>query len=79
MAKKAQTVKAVLYKPNKPGSKKGTKIEMEHTPRRKDAKVIAGGHEYGTPAEKGKKNYYNDKTGLPAMEKRLSKPKRKSK
>jgi hypothetical protein len=79
MAKKSQTVKAVLYKPKKLGSQKGTKIEMEHTPRRRDAKVIAGGHEHGTPVEKGNKNYYNDKTGLPAMEKKLSKTKSKRK
>jgi hypothetical protein len=70
MTKKTIVIKAKLYKPTKKGSKKGTKIEMEHTPQKKVARIIAGNHEDEHP------NYYNSKTGLPAMEKRLSKSKR---
>jgi hypothetical protein len=73
MTKKTVTVKAKLYKPAKVGSKKGTKIEMEHTPQKKVARIIAGNHEDEHP------NYYNSKTGLPAMEKKLSKGKSKKK
>jgi hypothetical protein len=46
MAKKTITIKnAKFYKPKSKGSKKGTKIEMEHTPQKKVAKIISGNHE----------------------------------
>jgi hypothetical protein len=52
MAEELMTILTRLYKPKKLGSKKGTKIEMEHTPDRKLARVIAGHH------ESEDKNYY---------------------
>ena len=47
----------------------GIKMEQEHTKSKKKAKKIAMDHlkEYPT--------YYNKKTGLPAMEKKLKKAK----
>lgn len=74
MPKKTVTIKnAKLYKPAKSGSKKGTKIEMEHTPQKKVANIIAGNH------EEEHKDYYDKKKGLPAMEKKLNKSKGKKK
>ncbi|NTU69816.1 hypothetical protein HGB13_03295 [bacterium] len=49
--------------------KVGTRMEMEHTKNRKKAKKIAKDHLKEFP------NYYNNKTGLPAMERRLKKKK----
>lgn len=52
--KKIITVKnAKFYKPKSKGSKKGTKIEMEHTPQKKVAKLIDGNHE-----DEAGKGYY---------------------
>lgn len=50
--------------------KKGAKMEQEHTKSRKKAKKIAVDHLKEYPA------YYNDKTGLPAMERKLKKIKK---
>jgi len=47
--------------------KKGAEIEKEHTKNPNEAKKIAKDHLKEFP------NYYNDKTGLPAMEKKLKK------
>lgn len=47
--------------------KVGTKMEMEHTKVKKKARKIAETHLKEFP------NYYNKKTGLPAMEKKLKK------
>jgi Skp family chaperone for outer membrane proteins len=62
MSKKLITIKAKVYKPKKPGSVKGTKIELEHTPSRALARTIAGNHEDEF------KDYY---TELPKMERKL--------
>jgi len=64
MSKKTITVKAKIYKPKKLGSKKGTKIEMEHTPQKKVARLIAGNHEDESPI------YYKE---LPKFERKLKK------
>lgn len=50
--------------------KKGTKMEMEHTKSKKVAKKIAKDHLREFPT------YYNSKTGLPAMERKLKKIKK---
>jgi hypothetical protein len=73
MAKKTVTIKAKVYKPKKQGSKKGTKMELEHTPSRQLARNIAGNHEDEFS------DYYDTKTGLPSLERRLSKHKSKRK
>lgn len=52
-------------KTNKAEIKKGTKMEMEHTKSKKVARKIAKDHLKEIP------NYYNSKTGLPAMEKKI--------
>lgn len=54
---------------NKKELEKGAKIEMEHTKKKSVAKKIAADHLKEFP------KYYNNKTGLPAMEKRLKKNK----
>jgi hypothetical protein len=53
--------------------KTGVKMEMEHTKSKKKAKKIASTHLKEFP------NYYNNKTGLPAMERKLSKINKKKK
>ena len=50
--------------------KKGIKMEQEHTKCKKKAKKIAADHLKEFPT------YYNDKTGLPAMERKLKKIKK---
>jgi hypothetical protein len=47
--KKTITIKAKIYKPSKKGSKRGEKIEMEHTPDKKLANIIAAEHEEEDP------------------------------
>ena len=54
-------------KKNTKGLKTGIKMEMEHTKSKKVAKKIAETHLKETPL------YYDQKVGLPAMERRLKK------
>ena len=53
--------------------KEGTNEEMEHTSKVKTARKIALDHPKVHPL------YYNNKTGLPAMEKKLTKQERRKK
>jgi len=53
--------------------KTGTKMEMEHTKSKKKAEKIAKTHLKEFP------NYYNNKNGLPAMERKLKNINKKNK
>ena len=53
--------------------KTGAKMEMEHTKSKRKAIKIAKDHLNEFP------NYYNKKTGLPAMERKLKKTKKSGK
>jgi hypothetical protein len=68
--KKTITIKnAKLYNPKAKPTKQGVKVEMEHTPQKKVARIIAGNHE---DEFKGKKYY----PALKKMEKKLKREKK---
>jgi len=50
MSKKTITIKAKIYKPTSKGSDKGMKVELEHTPNKRLARIIAANHEDEDPS-----------------------------